>query len=109
MRGKSTYEGKVNLSQGGSPLGQSGEYTWEGKVDLGEGTVSERKLGHDDNHHRHLCLHPPPPPPPNNNLNSKKISFVKCELKTATDRLDLISRGKSFHDLRVATEKALFP
>ena len=75
MRERSTYdgnadlasEGKVDLSQGGSPHGQRGEYTCKGKVDLGEGTVSEGKLiGHDGNHH-HVRLHPSLPPP-NNNL-----------------------------------------
>ena len=61
-------EGKVDLSQGGSPHGQRGEYTCKGKVDLGEGTVSEGKLiGHDGNHHHHVRLHPSLPPP-NNNL-----------------------------------------
>lgn len=38
-RGRSTNEGKVNLNRGESPPGQRGEYTCEGEVYLGEGTV----------------------------------------------------------------------
>ena len=81
-----------------------GEYTCEGKVDLGEGTVSEGKVV--DNHHHHHC-HPSSSSSSFSSFSTiLKDEFFKCDLNMATDRLDLISRGRSFHNLGAATETA---